>query len=132
MLFQFHRGRSVQREDGTWHHDPYDRPRIPHHIHIETGCAGQSDICLDEHWLGGKPERSWPHHVEIDCSSGCVGYTRLTEEEINDLKTFQDFMDEDQAARAAEQQAELELIKSLAKSNPAMAALLRRMGVDTN
>lgn len=55
----------------------------PHHVHIITSCSDHRD-CPDWHWDGGRPEESHPHHVEIDCSTGLVGYTRLTAEEIND------------------------------------------------
>lgn len=67
--------------------DPYERPAIPHHVHLDPTCSDHSEgKCPEEHWYGGRPEKDWPHHVEIDISTGLVGYTRLSEEEKSDLE----------------------------------------------
>lgn len=70
--------------------DPYDRPDQPHHIHKAGNCQDHRD-CPSSHWIGGRPETEWPHHVEIDLSTGLIGYTRLTEEEIRDLEMLREY-----------------------------------------
>lgn len=57
----------------------------PEHIHIESSCVDHR-YCSESHWKGGRPQIDHPHHVEIDINTGLVGYTRLTQEEIEELK----------------------------------------------
>jgi hypothetical protein len=69
------------------------------------------------------------HRMEIDCSTGLVGYTLIPLKEIAKLK--QEAV-ADQVARdldATAQQSDLEMIRQEAAVNPAFAALLRRLGV---
>jgi hypothetical protein len=100
----------------------------PHHVHVETSCTDHRD-CSDEHWEGGRPEPEHPHHVEVDCSTGLVGYTRLTAEEIAEREA--------QAVEVAKQQAIIDaklkdrqdLVRARAKDDPAFKALAEHLGI---
>jgi hypothetical protein len=70
----------------------------PDHVHVDTDCTDHRN-CPDEHWEGGRPDPDQPNHVEIDCSTGLVGYTRLTDMEIAERAA--------QAAEAAKAQEDL-------------------------
>jgi hypothetical protein len=56
----------------------------PDHVHLPIRCL-HPEHCPADHWVGGRPERTHPHHIEVDVSTGHVGYTRLTAAEIAQL-----------------------------------------------
>jgi hypothetical protein len=76
--------------------DPYERPPEPHHVHNDTACSSPSDECPVSHWLNEgrqrvRPEKGYPHHVEIDAGTGLIAWTRLTADEITDLEQLYAF-----------------------------------------
>src|SRR6266851_122287 len=98
------------------------------HVHVETSCIDHRD-CPDDHWEGGRPEPEHPHYVEVDCSTGLVGYTRLTDEEIgkNIAQASEAGNLRDQAAAALE--ARYELIRGRAEEDPVFKAIAEILGI---
>src|SRR5258708_40244978 len=100
----------------------------PDHVHIDPECTNHLE-CGAEHWEGGRPESHHPHHVEADCSTGLVGYTRLTADEIARQKA--------QAERilTAEREAQekyaqrIAVIREKARTDPGFAALAEHLGI---
>lgn len=100
----------------------------PHHVHIETSCTDHS-ACSEDHWKGGRPEREHPHHVEVDCSTGLVGYTRLTGKEIAEREAAAKVAMKEQAAAQSKRDSDLFILRERAKTDPHFAALLRHLGL---
>jgi hypothetical protein len=108
--------------------DPYKRPAKPHHIHVEVSCTDHRD-CPAEHWEGGRPEPSHPHHVECNVMTGRWAYTRLTSEEIADLKFLEAFVEEEREKAEAQIQLRLGVIREKAKTDRGFAALAEHLGI---
>jgi hypothetical protein len=94
-------------------------------------CGSSAVALVEEGWDdAGKPHPGHPHHVELDVSTGMVGYTRLTKTEITERAA------EAKRIAVAEQeiQKELEqrhaLIREKASSDPAFAALAKHLGIN--
>jgi hypothetical protein len=93
-------------------------------------CGSSAVALVEEGWDdAGPPHPGHLHHVEIDCSTGMVGYTRLTKAEIAERKA------QEKAALVAEKDSreELEqrlgLIRAKAAEDPAFDALARHLGI---
>src|SRR5258708_26810181 len=100
----------------------------PDHVHIDPEFTNHLE-CGAEHWEGGRPETAHPHHVEVDCSTGLVGYTRLTADEIAEQKVRAErslASEKDAQAKLAER---LFAIRKKAKTDPAFAALAEYFGI---
>jgi hypothetical protein len=93
--------------------------------------CGSSAVALVEEgeWEGGAPHPGHPHFVEVDCSTGMVGYARLTKEEVAEQKA------NEKLARAAEKDAQKELdarlgvIRAKAIEDEGFAALAKHLGI---
>lgn len=142
------KGGSLRMSDGSWYHDPYERPEEPHHIHrvaCAADCAQDHEhlatcvdhrpgSCPDSHWIGGRPEPTHPHHVECDGATGLWGYTRLTEEEMRDHQLADDHITDMEEARRRDQAerraVRLALLQARAGQDESFAALLEHLGVE--
>lgn len=107
--------------------DPYERPTSPHHVHLANDCV---DPLGCDHWVGGRPEATHPHHVEIDGTTGAVAYTRLTDDEIRDYQKLSEFMVELEAKGVADRDAKVRAVKARAASDPDFRALVELLGFD--
>lgn len=79
---------------------------------------------------GGPPEKEYPHLVEVDCSTGWVGYTRATPEDLEELRKQGEQMALERAAADAVTDARLKSLRDKAKEDSGFAALLEHLGVD--
>jgi hypothetical protein len=85
-------------------------------------------------WLNDsrpEPEKGYLYKVELDLSTGLEGWTRLTDEEVVENEKRVTAEAEYRADAQAKRDADLEALRAEAKDNPAFAALLRRLGVDS-
>lgn len=131
MPFTAHKDRRVYPPD------LYSPPEQPHHIHRVEDDEGNPIVCTDhrpkacpdEHWIGGHPEVDHPHHVEYDGETGQWGYTRLTDEEIADLKVLEQFEAEQRATAQAAADERLTTLRRRATKDPDFAALLEHLGL---
>lgn len=97
----------------------------PHHVWQPHAGVPEGGFWLE----GGAPEPTHPHHVEVDCSTGRIGYTRLTDSEISEQLAR---AEEDIAARGSieeEARARMAELRAEAKRSPAFAALLEHFGI---
>lgn len=103
--------------------------RNPHHVHIEASCLDHS-TCPTTHWKGGRPESTHPHYVEIDASTGLIGYTRLTAQEIaTAAKSAQATeLEYERSQRARE--SDLKRLRTRARTDEDFAALLRHLNLN--
>ena|SRR6266851_10321116 len=100
----------------------------PDHVHVETSCIDHRD-CPDDHWEGGRPEPEHPHYVEVDCSTGLVGYTRLTDEEIAERARLAEIATKE---RVEQEKAALKRQAALAvraAKDPDFKLLLEHLGI---
>ena len=103
----------------------------PDHIHIETTCGDHfSNDCTEGHWIGGRPEKDHPHkHIEIDCSTGLVGYTRRSKKEIEEWKQESIRIVKEQEVIRQQQENDIFILKEAAKTDDRFTALLRHLGI---
>lgn len=110
----------------------------PHHIkHPDHGWLTHEHIELlpelagrisHEEFIGGPPDASYQHDVEVDVSTQLQGYMRLTDEELAERRTEAEAYDKAAQDLAAERERDLDLIQQRAKDDPAFAALARLHG----
>lgn len=91
----------------------------PHHVQYPDGI-------WDER---GEPEREHPHHVEIDISTGMIGYTRLTAAEIAANKAEGAKLDKAQAELEKARDRRVGIIKGKAREDPAFRAIAEHLGI---
>lgn len=107
--------------------DPYQRPEEPHHVHLANGCV---DPLTCDHWIGGRPEATHPHHIEFDGTTGAVAYTRLTDDEVRDHAQLHAFILEVEAKGDADRDAKAKAVRARAASDPDFKALVELLGFD--
>lgn len=91
----------------------------PHHVYLPD----------EDRWEGGAPDPEHPHHVEVDVSTGLVGYTRLTDEQVAEQEAR---AAEEATARAsidAQLRERQDIIRARAKEDPAFKALAEHLGI---
>ena len=116
----------------------------PHHVqHPELGWLTEEHLAdypsLLEHlnaagFVGGPPPApSHPHHVEIDVSTGLVGYEALSAEEAKARADESAKLSKAQAKVEADERRRrddvLDLVRTKAREDPAFAALAQLLGI---
>lgn len=121
----------------------------PHHVHYPRGvvcldcedftaleverclsCGSSAVALVEEGWdESGPPHPGHPHHVEIDMSTGIVGYTRLSKAELAEQQAEAKRLNAAAEATRKERELGLELIRTKAADDPGFAALARHLGV---
>lgn len=93
--------------------------------------CGSSAVALREEgeWDGGKPEVGIAYLVEIDVSTGLVGYARPTKKELAELSEQERLMLAAEAILQKKLDDRTALIRAKAAEDPAYAALAEHLGI---
>ena len=95
-------------------------------VHLKPHHVQYSDGLWDER---GEPEREHPHHVEIDLSTGMVGYTRLSPTEVKEQKAEAEKYHKAALELEKVREKRLAAIKGKAREDPAFRALAEHLGI---
>lgn len=80
-------------------------------------------------WHGGPPDRNKVHHVEHDLSTGLVGYSRLTPQQVTEWKAMQAAMTADYERFEAKRQQRIADLRVAGEKDPSFELLLRHLGI---